>query len=116
MQHGAQKLFGYLGGQKVPNLMSQMGIGGILEFFGGLLLALGLFTRPIAFLLSGTMAVAFFQFHGAKGEYNPLLNQGELAALYCWLFFFFVFSGPGAIALDNLMFKKRAKPEATGTI
>src|SRR5918998_1749345 len=63
MQHGAQKLFGFPGGSQTPPLMSLIGLAGILEFFGGLLLLLGLFTRPVAFILSGTLAVAYFMAH-----------------------------------------------------
>src|SRR5918999_809209 len=91
MQPGAQKVLGALppppppGAPPAPpfafNPLTTMGIGGILEFFGGLLLLLGLFTRPVAFILSGMMAVAYFVAH-APGGFWPILNRGELAALY----------------------------------
>ena len=102
--HGAQKLFGFLAppGAPSPPLMSQIGIGGVLEFFGGLLLLLGLFTRPVAFILSGMMAVAYFQMH-APGGFGPLQNRGELAVLYCFLFLFFAVAGGGEWSLDRLL-------------
>jgi putative oxidoreductase len=102
--HGAQKLFGFLAppGAPSPPLMSQMGIGGVLEFFGGLLLLLGLFTRPVAFILSGMMAVAYFQMH-APGGFWPLQNRGELAVLYCFVFLFLAVAGGGEWSLDRLL-------------
>jgi len=106
MQHGAQKIFGFPEAARGPfELMSQMGIGGVLELVGGALIVLGLFTRPVAFILSGMMAVAYFQFHAPASLY-PLVNQGELAALYCWVFLYLAFAGPGAWSLDALMNKK----------
>jgi putative oxidoreductase len=102
--HGAQKLFGFLvpPGAPTPSLTSQIGIGGILEFFGGLLLLVGLFTRPVAFILSGMMAVAYFQMH-APGGFWPLQNKGELAVLYCFVFLFFSVAGGGEWSLDRLL-------------
>lgn len=106
MQHGTQKIFGFPEAARGPfDLMSQMGIGGVLELVGGALIVLGLFTRPVAFILSGMMAVAYFQFHAPASLY-PLVNQGELAALYCWVFLYLAFAGPGAWSLDALMNKK----------
>ena len=104
MAHGAQKLFGFLAppGAPTPPLFSQIGIGGILEFFGGLLLLVGLFTRPVAFILSGMMAVAYFQMH-APGGFWPLQNKGELAVLYCFVFLFFSVAGGGEWSLDRLL-------------
>jgi putative oxidoreductase len=109
MAHGAQKLFGFLAppGAPTPPLMSQIGIGGALEFFGGLLLILGLFTRPVAFILSGMMAVAYFQMH-APGGFWPLQNKGELAVLYCFLFLFFAVAGGGEWSLDRLLRRRDA--------
>jgi putative oxidoreductase len=101
MAHGSQKLFNYPPAQNMQlELLSMRGIGGILEFFGGLLLLIGLFTRPIAFLLSGTMAVAYFRYHAPRG-FLPLLNDGELAALYCFVFFFLFFAGGGEWSIDS---------------
>ena len=93
--HGAQKLFGVFGGQ-AATLVSQRGLAGIIEFFGGLLIALGLFTTPAAFLASGQMAAAYFIAHAPRGP-NPLQNGGELAALYCFLFLYV--SARGTVAL-----------------
>ena len=102
--HGAQKLFGFLAppGAPTPSLSSQIGIGGILEFFGGLLLLVGLFTRPVAFILSGMMAVAYFQMH-APGGFWPLQNKGELAALYCFVFLYLSVAGGGEWSVDRLL-------------
>ncbi len=81
-------------------LFSLLGAAGVLELFGGLLLLLGLFTRPVAFILSGQMAVAYFFFHAGQDLW-PLINKGELAALYCFVFLFFAAAGPGAFAIDR---------------
>ena len=104
MQHGTQKLFSFPAPARGPfELFSQMGVGGVLELVGGALIVLGLFTRPVAFLMSGMMAVAYFQFHALSGGPFPLVNQGELAALYCWVFLYLTFAGPGAWALDRFL-------------
>ncbi|WP_036281610.1 DoxX family protein [Methylocystis sp. ATCC 49242] len=102
LQHGTAKIFGYphvamFDGLK---LMSLLGVGGLLELFGGLLMLVGLFTRPVAFVLSGEMAVAYFMFHGVE-QFWPILNKGELAALYSFVFLFFAVAGPGKFALDK---------------
>lgn len=108
MQHGLQKHFGFPSPPPMPiPAMSQLWIGGWIELIGGALLLLGLFTRPAAFVLSGMMAVAYFQFHAASGGYHPIANGGELAALYCFVFLYFVFAGPGSLALDNTLGKRR---------
>ena len=104
MQHGVQKLFGWLGGVgpeggSVP-LMSMMGLAGVLETFGGLLIVLGLFTRPVAFVLSGEMAVAYFLAHMPNALF-PIQNGGELAALYSFVFLFLSAAGPGAFSIDR---------------
>jgi putative oxidoreductase len=107
MQHGTQKIFSFPAEARGPfELMSQMGIGGVLELVGGALIVLGLFTRPVAFLLSGMMAVAYFQFHAMSGGPFPMVNGGELAALYCWVFLYLVFAGPGAFSVDGILAKK----------
>jgi putative oxidoreductase len=107
MQHGTQKIFSFPAEAMGPfQLMSQMGIGGVLELVGGALIVLGLFTRPVAFLMSGMMAVAYFQFHAMAGGLFPMVNGGELAALYCWVFLYLVFAGPGALSVDGILAKK----------
>ena len=107
MQHGAQKIFGFPAPAMGPfDIASQMGIGGVLELVGGALIVIGLFTRPVAFILAGMMAVAYFQFHAATGGLYPLVNKGELAALYCWVFLYITAAGPGAWAVDNMIGKK----------
>jgi putative oxidoreductase len=80
-------------------VMSQAWIGGVLETFGGALLMLGLFTRPVAFILSGEMAVAYFQFHSPHGFW-PVVNNGQQAVLFCFLWFFFSAAGPGPWSVD----------------
>lgn len=110
MQHGTQKLFGFPAPARGPfELFSQMGVGGVLELVGGLLIVLGLCTRPVAFVLSGMMAVAYAQFHWqfGGGSFFPMVNQGELAALYCWVFLYLAFAGPGAWTVDQAL-KRRA--------
>jgi putative oxidoreductase len=84
-----------------------MTIGGWIELIGGILIAIGLFTRPAAFLASGMMAVAYFMFH-AKGGFVPIVNHGESAVVYCWIFLFIFFYGPGLLSIDALM--KRGSP------
>ncbi len=91
-QHGVQKLFGWLGGMGPVPLTSQMGVAGIIETFGGLAIALGLFTSPVAFVASGQMAVAYFQSHLPRGFW-PIQNGGELAVLYCFLFLYIASRG-----------------------
>ncbi len=86
-------------------LVSQMGLGAVLEVFGGGLLLVGLFTRPVAFLLAGEMAVAYFQFHFPL-SFWPTINQGVPAVLYCFLWLYFSATGPGAWSVDE----RRGKP------
>jgi putative oxidoreductase len=109
--HGGQKMLGWFGGIP-PNgaaapLWSQAGIGGFLEFFGGLLILIGLFTRPVAFILAGEMAVAYFQFH-QPGGLLPIQNHGEGAALYCFIFLLFATWGPGEWSVDAALARRRA--------
>jgi putative oxidoreductase len=107
MQHGAQKLFGFLATRPGPPPFTQGWIGGVLEFFGGLLLLLGLFTRPVAFILSGMMAVAYFQFHATRGFW-PIQNGGELAALYCFVFLYLSAAGGGPWSVDSTLRRVRS--------
>ncbi len=103
MQHGAQKIFGFPAEQRYPfELLSQSGVAGVLELFGGLLLLIGLFTRPVAFLLSGLMAFAYFLVH-APQDFWPLNNGGELAALFSFVFLYLWTAGGGAWSVDNLL-------------
>jgi len=103
--HGAQKMFGMFGGIPPGVPPALIWSAGPIEFIGGLLIALGLFTRSAAFLCSGMMAFAYFIGH-AKNGFWPAVNGGELAILYCWLFLFIAAHGPGALAVDNLFTKK----------
>ncbi|WP_442753596.1 DoxX family protein [Methylocystis sp. JAN1] len=102
LQHGTAKLFGYphVAMFDKMNLLSALGAAGVLELVGGALLLVGLFTRPVAFILSGEMAVAYFGFHALEAFW-PIHNKGELAALYCFVFLFFSAAGPGKFALDR---------------
>jgi putative oxidoreductase len=106
-QHGAQKLFGWLDGRQVQDLASLMGLAGVLEFFGGLLIIMGLFTRPVAFILSGEMAFAYFIRHAPQALW-PIQNRGEAAVLFCFTFLFFAAHGAGRYSLDALFRRRRA--------
>jgi putative oxidoreductase len=101
LSHGIVKLFGFPAGAapgQVP-LLSLFGLAGVLELVGGLAVMLGIFTRPIAFVLSGQMAVAYFMVHAPMGFY-PVLNMGELAILFCFNFLYLAFAGAGAWSID----------------
>jgi putative oxidoreductase len=115
-QAGSAILFGWFGGmpgvQSVP-LMSQIGIGGVLECFGGLAIMLGFLTRPVAFILSGEMAVAYWQFHAPKGGW-PAQNQGVPAVLFCFLFLYMAAQGGGDWSLDALLRRKRGDDTSAG--
>ena len=117
-QAGTVKLFGWFGGMPgtppgttVP-LLSQMGLGGILETFGGIAIALGLGTHVVAFLLSGEMAVAYWQFHAPNGGW-PHQNQGTPAVLFCFIFLYIAARGGGEWSLDALIARKRAASKTT---
>lgn len=104
IQHGTAKLFGFPYQSMFDDLQffSLIGLAGVLEVAGGLLIGVGLFTRPTAFVLSGFMAVAYFMAHAPLGNVlAPILNGGELAALYSFVFLLFVFTGAGALSLDE---------------
>lgn len=105
-QHGAQKLFGLFGGMgstpgAAVSLFSLFGLAGVIEFFGGLLVAIGLFTRPAAFIIAGEMAAAYFLVHASNSLW-PIVNKGELAALYSFVFLYYSATGAGAVSLDYL--------------
>ena len=101
MQHGMEKLFAFPGGDHTVHLLSLMGLAGILECFGGGLVLLGLFTRPIAFILSGEMAFAYFMAHFPANHVWPILNGGGLAVLFCFVFLYLSAAGGGAVSLDR---------------
>jgi putative oxidoreductase len=110
MEHGGQKLFGWFGGLGAPGrtaaLASQLGAAGVLECFGGLLIVLGLFTRPVAVILIAEMLFAFFTVHFPRGG-SPMQNQGELALLYACVFVALAGLGAGAFSLDARRAAKR---------
>jgi putative oxidoreductase len=104
--HGAQKVLGVLSPpERHPAMFSQLWFGGVIELASGVLIAIGLFTRPAALLASGTMAVAYFQFHWKLEldgwHWLPAVNRGELAVLYCFVFLVFGLSGAGALSIDS---------------
>lgn len=101
MQHGAQKLFGLLGGSQVDSLFSMMGLAGVLEFFGGLLIVLGLFTRSVAGILTLEMIIAYFMAHAPNGVFPIQDGGGELSLLYALAFALIATIGPGAFNVDE---------------
>lgn len=105
--HGWQKFFGLFGGigGTRPPWTTMLGVAGILETFGGALILLGFFTRPVAFLLSGEMAIGYFRTHAPR-SFWPLINGGEITVLYCFLFLWLSAAGPGPWSLDKLLRKK----------
>jgi putative oxidoreductase len=110
LQAGGMKLFDWFGGIPPqfgghPAFMSQTWIGGVLEFYGGAAMILGLFTQPISFILSGEMAVAYFQFHQPNGAW-PIQNHGEPAVLLCFIFLFFAAYGAGEWSIDALILQR----------
>jgi putative oxidoreductase len=105
--HGAQKLFGVLGGQKVEGGL--MTLAGVIELIGGLLIALGLFTGLAAFVSSGQMAVAYFMAHAPQGFW-PVVNKGELAVVYCFLFLYVAAKGAGIWSVDSARRRGGAGP------
>lgn len=108
--HGLEKLFGMFGREPVE-LISRLGAAGLLEAVGGALILLGLFTRPVAFILSGEMAFAYFTAHLPRGLV-PLMNGGERAVFYSWVFLFFAANGAGVFSLDRLLRARRGSREA----
>lgn len=108
MCHGSQKLFGYPATRlPAPVLLSLGGIAAILEFFGGLCILVGCFTRPVAFILSGEMAVAYFKVHFDQAWW-PIHNHGELAVIYCFVFLYFAAAGAGPWSIDDFLRKRSA--------
>jgi putative oxidoreductase len=107
-QHGAQKLFGMLGREAPVDFFTLMGLAGLLEVVGGALLVMGLFSRPVAFILSGQMAWAYFSVHAPNGFW-PIMNNGELAALFSFLFLYIAARGGGAFSIDGIIALRRGK-------
>ena len=111
MTAGTMKVFGFPPGpQGMPPFdpLTQFGIGGLLEVIGGLLLLVGLFVRPVSFILAGEMAVAYFQFHHPQ-SFFPTVNNGVPAVLHCFIFLYFVFAGAGAWSVDAAIARSRAR-------
>lgn len=108
---GTMKLFGYPPSPApMPpfGLLSELGIGGLLELFGGLAIVLGVFTRPVAFVLAGEMAVAYFQFHFPL-SFFPTTSNGIPAVLYCFLYLYLAFAGAGAWSIDAAIARRRGR-------
>ena len=103
IQHGSMKLLGFPSSAAFAGLklFSLIGFAGVLELFGGLLVLLGLFTRPVAFILSGEMAFAYFMAHAPHG-FSPVVNHGELAVLYCFVFLYLAVAGGGVWSIDQV--------------
>ena len=102
-QHGAQKIFGILGAEQSVELGSRLGLAGIIETVAGALIALGLFTPVAAFIASGEMAVAFFIAHVPRGSIWPLVNGGEPAVLFCFLFLYLASRDSGDWSIDRML-------------
>jgi len=110
MEHGGQKLFAIPPANPpiaTVALGTMFGISGILELFGGFAIVLGFLTRPVAFLLCGEMAVAYFTSHAPRGFW-PLVNHGELAVLYCFVYLFFAVAGAGSFSVDHVLARRSA--------
>ena len=110
IEHGTQKLFGFPAPPQagLPAAMTLSWFAAVLEVFGGLALLLGIFTRPVAFILSGEMAVAYWYAHFPRNFY-PVLNGGDAAILYCFVFLYLAAAGPGPWSLDRLLRRRRAE-------
>lgn len=108
IEHGTQKLFGFPAPPEgaLPPILSTFGIGAMLELGGGLLILAGLFTRPVAFILAGEMAVAYWMFH-APANFYPALNGGDAAILFTFVFLLFVFTGAGALSADAMLGRRK---------
>ena len=113
-QAGAMKfgLYGGMPGGATPPFLSQLWIGAVLEIIGGIAIVLGLFARPVAFLLAGEMAVAYWQFHAPQGTW-PIQNQGQPAVLFCFIFLYLAAAGAGDWSLDALLARKLRKVDDT---
>ncbi|MFI5411334.1 DoxX family protein [Kaistia sp. UC242_56] len=107
MAHGTQKILGFPASDNSPAMFSLSWTAGMLELIGGFLLLIGLFSRPVAFVLSGLMAFAYWMAHAPRSVY-PVLNGGDAAILYCFIFLYLVFAGPGRWSVDALLKRERA--------
>jgi len=115
IEHGTMKLFGFPamqmpagGGGGSGGLPLIMLVGGVLETFGGLAILVGFFTRPVAFILAGEMAVAYWMMHVPSGGFFPVINGGDAAVLFCFIFLYLVFAGPGAWSVDVMQKRETA--------
>lgn len=107
LEHGLSKFFGYPSATAPhPGLFDTEWFAAAIEFAGGILLTLGLFSRAAALIMSGEMAVGYFLDHAPQSFY-PYLNHGELTIMYCFVFFYVVFAGPGPLSLDALVWRRR---------
>lgn len=110
--HGTQKLLGWPGGRKPAVFPARSWFAGVIELFGGTMIAIGLFAGIAAFIASGLMAFAYFIAHNAKGGILPIMNRGELAALYCFVFLYISARGSGAWSIESLIRRGRTTPAA----
>jgi len=112
LEHGTQKLLGFPPGKSMQPLFSLLGFAGLLELVGGLLILVGLFTRPVAFVLAGEMAFAYFIGHASRGFW-PVNNGGDAAILYCFVFLYLTVAGAGAWSLDAVLGRSRVTSRAS---
>ena len=109
IEHGTSKFFGFPStAMAAPTLFDMEWFAALIEFGGGILLTFGLFTRAAAFIMSGEMAVGYFLYH-APHSFFPYVNHGELAIMFCFVFFYLIFAGPGPLSLDTLIWGTRKK-------
>ena len=106
LEHGTQKLLGFPASEMHPALVSMFGLAGLIEIVGGILLLIGLFSRLTAFICAGEMAVAYFMAHAPKSPF-PAINGGDAAILFCFVFLYLVFAGPGLWSVDAAMRSRR---------